>query len=103
MVLYDPHHISEKIYFYLFTKYSQIPNIHGRVEEKYTLLKLLGVNEKHIEKMCRPKELDREAILKEVAREILRDRRRLRKWDRERRLEEERMQITDVSSNAAQL
>jgi hypothetical protein len=79
--------MSRETYRQLFWMYSQIPNTPSRRSEKWIGLKSLGLDDEQIERMCKPVEYTREEMDKELARQVQKHKRELKKWNQQRREE----------------
>ena len=60
-------------------------NEHLRRSEKWMGLKSVGVSDQECEVLCRPKELDREQVMRDVTELIKADRKELERWNRQNR------------------
>ena|SRR5258706_9485665 len=87
-----PKNMSEECWISLFLYYSRIPNtgFHPDYVRKRTGLMMIGLPEMEVEELCRPKEADREQMMRNVMEEQERELRRLAKWSREQRKSENR-------------
>jgi hypothetical protein len=87
----EPGTMSEGTYNSLLGEYKQIPNIPSRLLEKSIKLKLLGLEDEEIEELCKPKEYNEEEVNKRVAELAEKEQRELRKWNKQRKLEEQKL------------
>jgi len=85
----DLNFISEEAWNKLYHQYSELPNVPLELQLKRIGLKSLGLEDEEIEEMCKPIEFNREQIMKEVARLCVDERKQLRKWNKQRKLEEQ--------------
>jgi hypothetical protein len=97
----DPNTITEGAWIELLQYYKQIPNLPSQLSLKWMGLKSLGLEDEEIEKLCKPIDYDskevREEIMKGVGELCLKEQKELRKWNKQRRLEEQEL------TNAGQL
>lgn len=74
-------------------QYLALPNIGSDGYKKRFMLRLMGLEERRIEELCKPMEYTREQCMKDVAEYSLNHQRMLRKMDKERKHEEERRTV----------
>src|SRR5215469_195712 len=82
----DPHEMTDQTYFSLMKQYLALPNFGANGIKKRHMLKLMGVEQSRIEELCKPMEYSREQCMKDVKELSRQEQKKLRKWDRERRL-----------------
>jgi hypothetical protein len=82
----EHHEMSEETRSELFIYYSQMPNTgaHYDYVTKRMGLIWIGLSEEEADELCRPREIDTEAIMANVMEEQKRDLRNLAKLDKER-------------------